>query len=450
LLDILSHYINKSVSFKFRGFIFSFDLSHGLFSSACVDAGTALLLKVLSRVLDEDASANKPPPRRALDSGCGTGVIGICAARAISAIAGSEGLYVRCQDRDELARLVTSRNAEKNNIPPGALEAFTEPLLAGPANEKWDLILTNIPAKAGNPVLEDFVRRSSALLNPGGRVLMVAVNTLADFFRKAIAESGARLLSEDKGPGHTVFAYSGEIENHVLPVNIGPGFLEKYPFYSRASPSLEIEGIQIKLETIHGASGFDQPGGAVLAAIKMLCRLGIEKIPRSGAAEGGDTPVLVHEPGQGFFSNWLLEFLSAANGRKLVLSGRNVLSLEAARHNAASVNGARVIAVPAVDLELGKAALLEAGGGQYPFIAAFPELLPQTKAAKASQDTDQLAAIWNSLPPLLASGGLFLVAFSSSDAERFDRKKPAGFTRMGSVKRNGFCALAYRRAGAGD
>jgi len=438
-------FINKTVPFKFRGIGFSFDLSQGLFSSAGVDAGTQFLLKVFSKILDEDIAAGKPVPRRVLDAGCGTGVIGICAASALAGLAGKDGLYLRCQDRDELARLVTSHNAAKNNIN-DMLEACTEPLLGGSANEQWDLILTNIPAKAGNPVLEDFVSRSSSLLNPEGRVILVVVNTLADFFREAIAACGAQLLSEEKGTGHTVFVYRGETESHAIPVNIALDFLKRYPFYVRARPVCTIEGIQIELETIHGASGFDKPGGAVLAAAKLLCRLGKEKIPC------GDAPVLVHEPGQGFFTNWLLEYLRDETNRAqkpdLVLSGRNVLSLEAARHNAGSINGASIKTVPAVDLQLGMDALLEAGGGQYSFIAAFPELLPQTKTAKASQDADQLTAIWNSLPPLLAEGGLFLAAFTSSDAERFDRKKPTGFTRMGSIKRDGFCALAYQRAGS--
>jgi SAM-dependent methyltransferase len=430
--------INKTVPFKFRGINFSFDLSHGLFSSAGVDAGTQFLLKVFSKILDEDIAAGKLPPRRVLDAGCGTGVIGICAASAIRALAGEDGLYVRCQDRDELARLVTTHNAAKNNIPSAMLEAFTEPLLAGPANGKWDLILTNIPAKAGNPVLEDFVSRSCSLLKPEGRVIIVVVNTLADFFREAIAGVGAQLHSEEKGSAHTVFVYRSKAEIPASPVIMGPGFIDRYPFYARARPVCIIEEIQTELETIHGAGGFDKPGGAVLAAAKLLRRLGKEKIPN-----GGDTPFLVHEPGQGFFSNWLLEFMRAANGQKLVLSGRNILSLEAARHNAGSLNG-EASTVFAVDLQFGRDKLLEAAGGQYSFIAAFPELLPQSKAAKTSKDADQLTAIWNSLPPLLAEGGLFLAAFSSSDAERFDRKKPHGFTRLGNVKRNGFCALAYQ------
>jgi SAM-dependent methyltransferase len=428
------------VPFKFRGIVFSFDLSHGLFSSAGVDAGTQFLLKVFSKILDEDIAAGKPPPRRVLDAGCGTGLIGICAASAIKALSGEDAsVYVRCQDRDELARLVTSHNAAKNNIPPVTLETFTEPLLAGSVTDKWNLILTNIPAKAGNPVLEDFVSRSCSLLKPEGRIIMVVVNTLADFFRETIIGADAKLLLEEKSPGHTVFVYRSEAEIPAVSVNIVPGFLGRYPFYLRASPSCEIEGSPVRLETIHGASGFDKPGGAVLAAAKLLCRLGREKIPCSG-----DTPVLVHEPGQGFFTNWLLEFLRAANRQKLVLSGRNILSLEAARHNCQ--NSVNVNAISAVDLQLGKKALLEAGGGQFAFIAAFPELLPQNSMSKtAKQDMDQLTAIWNSLPPLLAEGGLFLAAFSSSDAERFDRKKPTGFTRLGSVKRNGFCAAAYKK-----
>jgi len=220
-LDILSHYINKSVSLKFRGVVFSFDLSHGLFSSVGVDAGTQLLLKVFSRILDEDVAATRPLPRAVLDAGCGTGVIGICAAAAIKALAGEEGLYVRCQDRDELARLVTSHNVAKNNISQGMLEACTEPLLAAAANEKWDLILTNIPAKAGNPVLEDFVRRSGFLLNPGGRVLMVAVNTLADFFQGGYCRIRRAVAFRGKRSGPYRFCIQGRSRKFSTPCQLG-------------------------------------------------------------------------------------------------------------------------------------------------------------------------------------------------------------------------------------
>ena len=77
---------------------------------------------------------------------------------------------------------------------------------------------------------------------------------------------------------------------------------------------------------------------------------------------------------------------------------------------------------------------------KFAFIAAFPELLPQSSLPKG---TDQLGSLWEALPPILNKSGIFLAAFGSSDAERFDRKKLRGFTRLGSIKRKGFRALAY-------
>ena len=417
---------------------FNFDLSQGLFSSADVDNGTRFLLKILSQTLDEDREAGMDPPLRILDAGCGTGVIGICAAAAIAQMVNGSGVRIRCQDRDELARLITTHNAALNGIPPSLLEAHTEPLLAG-TETSWDLILTNIPAKAGTPVLADFIRRSAGLLNPGGKVIMVAVAPLADFFREQIESTAeAELLREHPGPGHSVFVYR-QTANHVqqaAPVSNGPDFIARHPFYLRASVTCSIEDIPVHLTTIHGATGFDKPGGAVLSAAKLVRRLRPEQLPLDGA------PLLVHEPDQGFFPCWLLAFLQSEPS--VVLTGRNILALEAARYNVRQ--NARQNAIPAVvpaaDLRLSENALLQATGGRpYGFIAAFPELLPQSSLPKG---TDQLAAIWDAVPPLLAGGGVFLTAFSSSDAERFDRKKPAGFTLLGSVKRNGFRALAYR------
>jgi len=467
------------------------------------------LLKVFSRILDEDKAAGKPPPRRLLDSGCGCGVIGICAAKAIT----TNDARIRCQDRDELARLLTLHNAAKNGVPPAALEACTEPLLAGPDSGRWDMILTNIPAKAGTPILEDFVRRSAAMLNPGGRVIMVAVHPLADFFRERIA-ADAELVQEHKSPGHTVFVYGGKAEQAPAesPVNAGPGFFARYPFYARAAVTCQIEDIPVYLETIHGASGFDQPGGAVLAAARLIARLKktvLRQLPLDGSA-----PLLVHEPGQGFFPCWMIELLCGKSGLPLVqeeflttevtelhggnrdccsqsqrerntqcfltktlvpdprslvpissssvysvvnsysldspivLSGRNILALEASRHNVERHNAA-VSIVSVADLSLGRAALLEASGGrQYSLIVAFPELVPQSslpKTAKGSQGTSQLTALWDALPPLLADGGVFIAAFASAEAERFDRKKPAGVSRLAGVKRNGFRALGYQK-----
>ena len=474
----LSVYITKTVPFKFRGINLSFDLSQGLFSCADIDYGTRLLLKVFSKALDQglitqwpiaqDAAEEKASACSVLDAGCGVGVIGICAAAALMAMEGAKNsLTVRTQDRDELARLFTAHNAKKNRIPQEVLQAFCEPLLAGPQNKFWDLIFCNIPAKAGLPVLEDFVSRSLALLNSGGKVIIVVVHTLDDFFRRHIIRSEAEIFLEEKSPEYSVFVYGKKTgapvsnaanqidEEKFAPIKTGEGFFESYPFYARTFVESALCDIPLKIKSIHGAPGFDSPGGKTEAAVKLIHRTGLEKlnlVHNKAAAR-----MLVHEPDQGFFHCWLLELLCREFPCKalpsLVLSGRNILALEAARHNTGYVTGHKN-ARPEISIELIPAAGLwpvyenlqkAANNGpphQYDFIAAFPEFIQQSLLPKK---IDPYSAFWEPLPKLLTAGGAFICAFSSVNAERFDRVKPAGFKRLGDIKRKGFRALGYVR-----
>jgi hypothetical protein len=438
---IPDYYSNKTVDFKFRGFDFRFNLSLGLFSSAGIDAGSILLLKAFSRFLDR--LSGNPFPRFVLDCGCGAGILGVCAAKALESLRSPQDLpvFVRTQDRDELARVFTEYNARQNGIGPGLLRAYTEPLLAEQEDPRlppapWDLILTNIPAKAGGPVLEDFAARSLRLLSNKGRVFMVTVAPLAGFFRSLILKSGGELLGEEAGGGHTVFVYGRgqgadgpeHDPGHSGPVRTGAFFPDKNPFYLRASGDYELEGRQLRIKTIHGCPGFDDPGPGVRAAAKLFKRLGTNvQIPP-------DTPVLIHEGGQGFFPAWLAQCIkesSACNGADAVLpamtlSGRNILTLEAARYNTGENARARII--PSVELPPPETA--------YGFIAAFPELV---------SGADRIEAYWENLKNLLCPGGTALVTLPSGGAEKFDRKKRNGFTRLGDIKRQGFRALAYRR-----
>jgi SAM-dependent methyltransferase len=453
---------------------FTFALSLGLFSSAGVDAGTRLLLKVFSRELDA-LPEGSGGPGRVLDAGCGAGILAVCAARAL-ADRGRGGpaaaLRVRAQDRDELAALFTAHNARRNGVGPETLSVHTEPLLAGPPGSRWDLILSNIPAKAGGPVLEDFVPRSLRLLAPGGRVLLVAVNPLAAFFRALIAGAGGLPLREEAGSGHTVFVYGSDPAGADDagggpavtagggtadgPVTAGPEFLERHPFYLRGRGRYRIGETAYALDTVYGAPLFDDPGPAAAAAAKLLVRM--------KGRDPGDGPLLFHECAQGHFPLWFLTYRAygggrggpaggeyPAGGRKypaVTLSGRNILSLEAAARNIrralapagpspAPPAGARdpagglaVRVVPAV--EPAPEALLPEGPA-FSFVAAFPETVPRT---------DRRAALWEDFARLLRPGGLLLVTLPSQEAERFDRKKTGEFARAGDLRRGGFRAMA--------
>jgi hypothetical protein len=423
---------SKTVPLRFQGADLSFALSHGLFSSHDIDRGTRFLLASLSRIRDSAGL-----PRTVLDAGCGAGIIAVAAAVLLRRLYAERGnaasFHVRAQDRDDLARIFTEYNAEANGVLPEELSAHTEALLSGPPGVRWDLVLSNIPAKAGLPVLDDFIQRFPELLAPKGTAFLVVVNTLADFFRRRLAEADGT-TEEEAGAGHTVFVFRAPDSPERTAAGTDNGdpagkaaasgdFLASHPAYMREHCECEIEGIKLRLDTVHGAPDFDSPGGGTMAAIKLAVRLKSSALFRRGK-------ILVHEPGQGWFPAWLSAFLDPPPG-PLVLSGRNILALEAAAHN----TGAGI--VPAAELYPAEtSADRNTSGDPYGFIAAFPELIP---------GTGRFDALWDGVSSALSENGVFIVSLPSGEAERFDRKKRTDFIRLGDARRNGSRALAYRR-----
>jgi hypothetical protein len=155
---------------------------------------------------------------------------------------------------------------------------------------------------------------------------------------------------------------------------------------------------------------------------------------------------LFWEDDHGRFSAWFdCRFgISTAPRAAVVYAGRNILSLEAACHNARINSDAAASdaafpnkpwGIPAVDLLLDGGAV--GAAGPYSFIAAFPDWIPQT---------DRVAAFWEGLCGVAAPGAVVIVGLTSGAADAFDRKKPAGFSRLGGVKRKGYRALAYESA----
>ena len=68
-------------------------------------------------------------------------------------------------------------------------------------------------------------------------------------------------------------------------------------------------------------------------------------------------------------------------------------------------------------------------------IAYFPDTIPETNTANAA---------WESLTLLAAAHCIVITGMSSAEAERFDKRKPPAWHRMGDIKRKGFRAMAYR------
>jgi hypothetical protein len=268
----------------------------------------------------------------------------------------------------------------------------------------------------------------------------VVVNTLADFFRDRIGRSGALLTGEERGPEHTVLVYEAAGPTG----GVASGRAGAYPRYSG---HYEMEGIGYDISAVHGAAEFDRPGEGAAVAARLLCRLGAGCV--FGGTRSPPSPALIHEGGQGHFPLWFLRFLeqAAPEPAPVLLHGRNILALEAARDNILAGGPAPDLRIlPGVDLRLDRDRIIAALGaapgeaGRCGCIAAFPQAVPQTS---------RLDSLWEALRDLLLPGGLALLALPAAEAERLDRRKPPGFTRLGDLKRRGFRALAYRRAGTG-
>ncbi|GAB1484005.1 hypothetical protein MASR2M78_28220 [Treponema sp.] len=423
-------YTTKQVAFRFRGVEMCLSLSHGLFSSADVDSGTRLLLKVLSKYWDEGF----PFPQSVLDAGCGVGVIGIAIALAAQR-EGKGPIQLRSQDRDELARAFTTINALENGIDTDTLSAYAESLLASPADQDWDLIVSNLPAKAGTEVLRDFFIRSTQMLREQGRAAVVIVNTLADASRQWIQEAKATFLYEEVGSEHTVFIYAGEpgTGQQARPASAkqGPSW-QLCPAYFRTSGLYEMEGTGYRIDAAQGLADFDQASRAVQLAAKLYTK--IQK-PSKDAIR-----VLVHEADQGHFPAWLVSQQDGEGSiASILLCARNVLALEAARHNTQEAAGSLLRPTSChiaacVDLGFAKERLLDTWPS-FDLIVSFPQAVPRV---------DRLQASWEGISKLLARGGLFLMAASSTEAARFDKEKNRPFMRVADLRRDGFRAIAYR------
>jgi hypothetical protein len=227
--------------------------------------------------------------------------------------------------------------------------------------------------------------------------------------------------------------------------------------YFRKGGDYALEGIPYHIDAVQGTAGFDDPGDAVRCGVKLISRLGSglrgQRAPGAGApGEAGPAvpgSILIHEPAQGHVPVWLWRHaLGAPELRDLtearwVLSGRNILALEAAAGNMGKLRPAPDCAlVPAADLLTGREALrgaLRRGEGGFALAAVFP--------GPEDPRENRLDALWEGLRELTQPGGICLAALPSSEAERFDRKKPKGLIRLGDLKRRGFRALAYMTQG---
>ena len=192
--SIVASLTNKNVTYRYCGNTMRFALSHALFSSAAVDTGTHMLLAILAEVLRDHA------PEEVVDLGCGTGTAGISLAAAFR-------VPLRAYDRDALATAFTATNARSNRVQADEImPSLGLPALPTVARR---IVVCNMPAKAGHPVINDMIAQVASAAGGDGWGAVVIVKTLESLLLDQLERLGASVVVSRGNANHRSVVFSG-------------------------------------------------------------------------------------------------------------------------------------------------------------------------------------------------------------------------------------------------
>ena len=201
----------KDVVLQWEKMSLSFAVAQDLFSSHAVDAGSRLLLRSIE--------PNAFPERGvALDFGCGYGVLGLAWKARMP------GWDVRLIDRDALAVEFTAWNAERLGFATGSGVSWSVGLGPGePPPAGFDLVLWNVPGKAGEAVLKRLADDIVDGLGQHGMAALVVVNPLAAALREGFAaRTDLDILHDQRFSDHTVLHVKRRVDRRSPGDRPGP------------------------------------------------------------------------------------------------------------------------------------------------------------------------------------------------------------------------------------
>ncbi len=179
--DIIIPYEHDGRSYSFRS-------TWGLFSQERIDAGSDLLLRYVKPATAHDDI---------LDVGCGYGVLGI-----VLASQASQGV-LHMVDKDFVGVHYAEKNAELNRI--ANRQSYLSNMLdAVPKGQQFDLIVSNLPAKAGRELFDVMLYQVREHLKPGGRLCVVTVVGLKEFVKTNFKEMFGNYEKLKQSSSHVV------------------------------------------------------------------------------------------------------------------------------------------------------------------------------------------------------------------------------------------------------
>jgi 16S rRNA G1207 methylase RsmC len=368
-------YFKKEIQLRHGGHTLRLRVSQDLFSSHEVDIGTQRLLRTL---LDLAPAQGE----RVLDLGCGYGPLGL----ALRVQAPQRTVHM--VDRDALAVEFARQNATLNGLT--GVSCYGGLGYDDIAAADFDLIVINVPAKAGPPVIAHLLQDAAHRLRPGGLVAIVVVTPLEPLVADLLAQPEIDLRLRRAWPGHTVFHYGFS----QVPARPAASALER-GVYDCGEVSVSWPGRPFALRLAYGLAD-----GESLGQGNEMLLAGLGRLPEREPVRRA----LVLNPVQGHAPVALWQRFQPA---EVIVVDRDLLSLRCARANLVR-NGCGEEQVVLHH----QAGLARPGSEQADLIAALlrEEEGPEAIAATIAQAAQQLAV-----------GGTMLLAGSSTAVTRVER-----------------------------
>ncbi len=174
-------------SVRVRGLELRLRTDAGVFSRGGLDRGTELLIEALAL----------GPSELVLDLGCGTGAIGIAAAKL------SSSGHVVLTDINERAVRLARENLRHNGVTNA--EVRQGDLYAPVAGMSFDHVVSNPPIRAGRAVVDRIISEAPAHLLDGGHLWLVArTRQGAESLQRRMADAFGHAKIVKRGSGYKV------------------------------------------------------------------------------------------------------------------------------------------------------------------------------------------------------------------------------------------------------
>ena len=176
----------KKIYYSYNEYDFTFFSDNGVFSKEHIDYGSKLLVETFLKNYSTKGSI--------LDVGCGYGFIGATVAKVMN-------VNVTMVDVNKRALHLTKMNLDANKINCQIIESNAYENV----NDKYDVIITNPPVRAGKKVLLDILIGAKDYLNEQGELWYVLRKDQGAKSMEKVLKDYYKITTIEKSKGFYVF-----------------------------------------------------------------------------------------------------------------------------------------------------------------------------------------------------------------------------------------------------